>query len=116
MPMQHFKNAQKMDISSLNIEGINAFLQDVASSNDPNSPISFGFFRMEAGSPLEYTYSYDECKIIVEGEMTVEEVGGETVNVSPGDVLFFPKGTKTIFSSKSSGLGFYCGQRKQGEL
>ena len=55
-------------------------------------------------------------KIIVEGEMTVQEVGGETVNVSPGDVLFFPKGTSTIFTSKSSGLGFYCGQRKQGEL
>ena len=48
--------------------------------------------------------------------MTVEEVGGQTVDVSPGDVLFFAKGTKTIFTSKSSGLGFYCGQRKQGEL
>ena len=116
MTMKHFKNAQKMDISSLNMDGINAFLQDVGSSNDPDSPISFGFFRMEAGNPLEYTYGYDECKIIIEGELTIEEVGGETVNVSPGDVLFFPKGTKTVFSSKSSGLGFYCGQRKQGEL
>ncbi len=116
MAMKHFKNAQKMDISSLNIDGINAYLQDVGTSNDADAPISFGFFRMEAGNPLEYTYSYDECKIIVEGEMTVEEVGGETVNVSPGDVLFFSKGTKTIFSSKSSGLGFYCGQRAEGEL
>lgn len=116
MAMKHFKNAQKMEISSLNIDGVNAFLQDVDSSNDPNAPISFGFFRMEAGNPLEYTYSYDECKIIVEGEMTVEEVGGQTVDVSPGDVLFFARGTKTIFTSKSSGLGFYCGQRKQGEL
>ena len=48
--------------------------------------------------------------------MTIKEVGGETVEVSAGDVLFFSKGTKTIFSSNSSGLGFYCGQRKQGEL
>lgn len=116
MAMKHIKNAQKMDVASLNIEGINAFLEDVGSSNDANAPISFGFFRMEAGNPLEYTYSYDECKVIVEGEMTIQEVGGQTVNVSPGDVLFFPKGTKTIFSSKSSGLGFYCGQRKQGVL
>ena len=116
MSMKHFKNAQKMDISSLNIDGVNAFLQDVASSDDANAPISFGFFRMEAGNPLEYTYSYDECKIIGEGEMTIEEVGGQTVNGSPGDVVFFPKGTKTVFSSKSFGLGFYCGQRKQGEL
>lgn len=116
MGMKHIKNAQKMDVASLNIEGINAFLEDIDSSNDANAPISFGFFRMEAGNALEYTYSYDECKIIVEGEMTIQEVGGETVNVSPGDVLFFSKGTKTIFSSNSSGLGFYCGQRKQGEL
>ena len=116
MAMKHYKNAQKMDISSLNIDGVNAFLQDVGSSNDADAPISWGFFRMEAGNQLEYTYSYDECKIIVDGEMTIQEVGGETVNVSPGDVLFFPKGTQTIFSSNSSGLGFYCGQRKQGEL
>lgn len=46
MAMKHFKNAQKMEISSLNIDGVNAFLQDVDSSNDPNAPISFGFFRM----------------------------------------------------------------------
>jgi len=116
MGMKHIKNAQKMDIASLNIEGINVFLEDVGSSNDSNAPISYGLFRMEAGNPLEYTYSYEECKIILEGEMTIQEVGGETANVSPGDVLSFSKGTKVIFSSKSSGLAFYCGQRKQGEL
>ena len=116
MTMKYFKNAQKMDITSLNIDGVNAYLQDVACSDDPNKPISFGFFRMEAGNQLEYTYGYDECKIIVEGEMTIEEPGGEKVDVSPGDVLLFPKGTTIIFTSKSSGLGFYCGQRKEGEI
>ena len=116
MPMQHFKNAQKTDLDSLNIDGVNAFLKDLGSSDNADAPISFGFFRMEAGEQLEYTYSYDECKIIVGGEMTVTEEGGQTVDVSAGDVLFFPNGTKTIFTSKSSGLGFYCGQRKLGEL
>ncbi len=116
MGMKHYKDAQKMDIASLNIDGVNAYLEDVGSSNDASAPISYGFFKMEAGNPLEYTYSYDECKVIVEGEMTIEEVGGETVHVSAGDVLFFSKGTKTVFSSKTFGLGFYCGQRKQGEL
>ena len=48
--------------------------------------------------------------------MTIQEVGGETVNVSAGDVLFFAKGTQTIFTSNSYGLGFYCGQRAQGEI
>jgi hypothetical protein len=31
-------------------------------------------------------------------------------------VLYFSKGTKINFSSKSKGLAFYCGQRKEGEL
>ena len=116
MAMQYFKNAQSKDLASLNVEGVNAYLEDVACSEDPDKPISFGFFRMEAGNQLEYTYSYDECKIIVEGEMTIEEVGGQKVDVSPGDVLFFPKGASIIFTSKSYGIGFYCGQRKEGEL
>ena len=116
MSMQYFPKAQSKQLASLNIEGVNAFLEDVACSNDEEKPISFGFFRMEKGNQLEYTYSYDECKIIVEGEMTIEEKGGEKVNVSPGDVLFFPKGCTIIFTSNSYGIGFYCGQRKEGEV
>ena len=36
MAMKHYKNAQSMDIASLNIDGINAYLQDIDSSNDAN--------------------------------------------------------------------------------
>ena len=114
--MQHHASAQSKDIASLNIEGVNAFLQDVVASNDPNAPITCGFFRMEKGEPLKYTYSYDEAKIILDGEMTISEVGGETIEVKAGDVLYFEEGAKITFSSKSSGLGFYCGQRAVGEL
>ncbi len=109
--MKHHADAQSKDIASLNIEGVNAYLQDVVASNDPNAPISCGFFRMEKGNQLEYTYSYDEAKIILEREMTISEVGGETIEVKAGDVLYFEEGAKITFSSKSSGLGFYCGQR-----
>jgi len=106
MAMKHYKNAQKMDISSLNIDGVNAYLQDVDSSEDAGAPISWGFFRMEAGNQLEYTYGYDECKIIVEGEMTVQEVGGDTVNVSPGDVLFSQKEPVQFSPLSHLDLGF----------
>ncbi len=114
--MEHHAGAQSKDIASLNIEGVNAYLQDVVASNDPNAPITCGFFRMDKGNPLEYVYSYDEAKIILEGEMTISEVGGETIEVKAGDVLYFEEGAKITFSSKSSGLGFYCGQRALGEL
>ena len=114
--MEHHAGAQSQDIASLNIEGVNAYLQDVVASNDPNAPITCGFFKMDKGNPLEYTYSYDEAKIILDGEMTISEVGGETIEVKTGDVLYFEEGAKITFSSKSSGLGFYCGQRAKGEL
>ncbi len=109
--MKHLPNAQAKDIASLNVDGVNAFLEDIVASNDPNAPISCGLFRMEKGNPLEYTYSYDEAKIILDGEMTISEVGGETIEAKAGDILYFEEGAKITFTSKSSGLGFYCGQR-----
>ena len=116
MAMKFFQSAQSKDIASLGIEGINASLQDTVCSENSNSPITCGFFKMEAGNPLEYTYSYDECKIMLEGEMTLTEAGGETVTMKPGDVVYFDSGTTITFSSSSSGTAFYVGQRKLGEL
>ncbi len=114
--MKHFKNAQRMDIASLNIEGINVYLQDIAMSDDGEKPITCGLFRMEKGNPLEYTYSYDEVKIMLEGEMTIKDGSGNTVELRPGDVISFTKGEQITFSSTSSGLAFYCGQRAVGVL
>ena len=116
MAMKHFAQAQAQSITSLNIEGINAYLQDTVSSNNDAAPISCGFFKMEAGNPLEYTYSYDECKIMLEGEMTITEKDGASVEMKPGDVVYFDSGTTVTFSSASSGTAFYVGQRKFGVL
>ena len=116
MGMQYFEKAQSKEIPSLNMDGINAFLQDLVSSKSESSPITSGFFRIEKGNPLEYTYSYDECKIMLAGEMCVTEKGGDTVRLKPGDVIFFDKGTTATFSSDTYGTVFYVGQRKLGEL
>ena len=116
MPVSHFPEAQIHDISSLGIDGVNAFLEDVVSSNDPEAPISCGFFRIEAGSPLKYAYSYDECKVMLEGSMIVTEEGADSIVVRPGDVLFFSAGTSVTFATESSGVAFYCGQRRRGVL
>ena len=115
MGMKYFEKTQSMDIASLNIDGINVFLQDVVSSNDADAPITCGMFRMEAGKTLDYTYSYAECKIMLEGEMTITE-NGSTATIRPGDVVYFDKGTSVTFASNSSGLAFYVGQRKEGVL
>ncbi|KAL3460611.1 RmlC-like cupin domain-containing protein [Aspergillus heterothallicus] len=94
----------------------NAFLGDVDSSDsyNPEKPISAGFYRLEKGTPLVYEYTYDEMKIIVEGEFEIADETGQKVTAVPGDVFHFPKGSKITFTTPSYGLAFYTGQRAKG--
>ena len=114
--MKHFAQARNMELTSMGLDGINAFLTDIQTSDSENAPMTCGFFRFEAGESLDYTYSYNEFKFVVDGEMTITEKGGATVTLAPGDVVFFEKGTEVNFSSKSSGTVFYVAQRRAGEL
>jgi ethanolamine utilization protein EutQ (cupin superfamily) len=71
---------------------------------------------LEKGTPLVYTYSYDEMKIIVEGSFEISDETGKKVTAKPGDVFFFPKGSKITFETEDYGLAFFTGQRKEGVL
>ncbi len=76
-------------------------------------PISAGFYRLEKGTPLVYEYTYHEMKIIVEGSFDITDETGNTVHAVPGDVFYFPKGSKITFTTEDYGLGFFCGQREK---
>ncbi len=54
-------------------------------------------------------------KIIVEGEMVISDEAGNEVYATVGDVFYFPKGSVITFQSPTYGVGFFCGQRKEGE-
>ena len=60
----------------------NAYLGDVVTSTDAEKPISAGIYRLEKGTPLVYTYTYHETKIILEGEFNITDETGQTVHVS----------------------------------
>ena len=75
--------------------------------NDPQKPISAGFYRLEKGTPLVYTYHYDEMKIILEGEYEISDETGQKVTARPGDVFYFPKGATITFTTPNYGLAFY---------
>lgn len=81
-------------------------------SLSPTAPISAGFYRLDPGPELVYTYTYDEMKIIVDGDFEISDETGKSVKAVKGDVFFFPKGSKIIFRTEKGGLGWYCGQRK----
>jgi ethanolamine utilization protein EutQ (cupin superfamily) len=71
--------------------------------------VSCGFYRLEKGTPLVYTYTYDEMKIILEGQFEISDETGQKVTASPGDVFYFPKGAKITFTTEDYGLAFYVG-------
>ncbi|KAL8915897.1 MAG: hypothetical protein Q9172_006583 [Xanthocarpia lactea] len=98
----------------------NAFLGDVFSSDDPTSPISAGFYHLKPGPELIYTYTYDEMKILLEGDMQIsqlkdakgEDVVKEEVDAKKGDTFYFPKGAVVRFRTREGGVAWFCGQRK----
>ena len=78
-------------------------------------PITSGLFRLEAGESLEYTYTYHEIKLIVDGSFIIEDESGQKVTAKPGDLFYFPKGSAITFSTPDFGVGFFCGQRGEDE-
>lgn len=80
-------------------------------STDTEKPISAGFYRLEPGTPLVYTYTYHEMKIIVSGDFTIADETGQKVTATAGDVFYFPKGSVITFTTEKGGLAFYTGQR-----
>lgn len=109
--IKHYENAQDRDIALFTEEQSNVFFEDIVASDDPDAPIACAFFRIEQGEPLTYTYTYDEAKIILEGQMTIDD-GQQKVKAEAGDVVFLPEGVTVTFSSQNSGTAFTCGQRE----
>jgi ethanolamine utilization protein EutQ (cupin superfamily) len=110
LAFSHYAKAQSSFKPPL-IANENAFLGDVYTSTDAEKPVSCGFYRLEKGTPLVYTYTYHEMKIIVEGEFDISDETGQSVHAVAGDVFYFPKGSVITFKTDTYGLAFYTGQR-----
>jgi ethanolamine utilization protein EutQ (cupin superfamily) len=78
--------------------------------------MSGGFYRLEKGTPLDYTYTYDEMKIILEGHFYIKDETDREVKAEKGDVFLFKKGSRIIFRTDDYGLAFFVGQREEGAL
>ena len=115
MAFKLYKKINSESLPSMEVESVNAFLKDFSVSEDLDKPITSGLFRLEAGESLQYTYTYHEMKFIVEGSFMIEDETGKKETVKAGDLLYFPKGTAMTFSTANYGLGFFCGQRGEGE-
>ena len=115
MAFKLYNQITNEELPSMEVEGVNAFLKDFSVSDDADKPITSGLFRLKAGESLKYTYTYHEMKFIVDGSFTIEDETGQKKTVKAGDLLYFPKGTAMTFTTDDFGLGFFCGQRGEGE-
>lgn len=104
------KDAASMKIKSMNEPGVKAFFEDVVGSKDPKAPITCAMFRIEKSEPLKYSYDYDDTKIVLDGEITVND-GKKSHTAHKGDALMLPKGSSVTFTTSSFGLAWACGQR-----
>lgn len=112
-PQLGFRHASGtyQDLPSMQVPAVNAFIADTF-ANPEGSALCGGFFELKAGEPLDYTYTYDEMKVVVEGEFHLTDLdSGQTVVARAKDVLFFPKGSRIRFQTPERALGFYTGQR-----
>ncbi|QMU62371.1 MAG: DUF861 domain-containing protein [Gammaproteobacteria bacterium] len=109
--MKHLGNSVSTELPSMKIDGVNAYIKDIVFSNDPDSPITCGLFRMQKGKELQFAFDYDETSIILEGKMAMAEKGGETIVMKTGDVIYLEEGADITYTSDFSALVFYCGQR-----
>lgn len=115
MAMKHFPQVVGQKLPPMDTGDVAAFLKDFAISEDADKPITSGLFRLEKGKPLTYTYTYHEMKLIVDGTFNIEDDSGQKVTATRGDLFYFPKGSTITFSTPDFGIGFFCGQRGEGE-
>ncbi|MET3175741.1 UNVERIFIED_ORG: ethanolamine utilization protein EutQ [Arthrobacter sp. UYCu721] len=100
-----------LNLPQMNEPGCDAGIGD-ALSNPAGSVMSAGFFELKASEPLVYKYTYDEMKVVVQGEFILtDQSTGEVTRAKERDVLFFPKGTTVKFETLDYALGFFTGHR-----
>ena len=58
--------------------------------------VTQGVWDCTAGR-FNVTFAWDECVMILEGEVTIEEEGGNRYTLQTGDFASFPLGLKTIW-------------------
>jgi ethanolamine utilization protein EutQ len=86
-------------------------LGDIDASKD--NQLSGGFYEQShSEEPLSYTYTYDELKIVLEGELQIKDtLSGEVFVAKTGQVLNISNGAALQFNSPTKARVFYVAKR-----
>ncbi|PLR81272.1 hypothetical protein CVD25_05445 [Bacillus canaveralius] len=94
----------------LGIPKLKSQIIDVPVSSTENA-ISLGYFSMQPSEDFEFTYTYLEVKVVVNGKIIVRDDQGKRHVAEAGDVLIFTPDTTVIFDKESDGDAIYTGHR-----
>lgn len=113
--VQQFPNMVAEELPLLdNTSASLSFLKDFLISAVPGKELAGGLYRLNDGPHLFYKYEYEEFKYIVEGQFNLTDGTGQFVEAKAGDLMYFPKDSEIHFTSPSTALGFFVGQRLGG--
>ncbi|CAH0291535.1 cupin domain-containing protein [Rhodococcoides fascians] len=92
--------------------GTQGFIADVF-ANPNGSEMSAGYFELKhTDAVLDYYYEYDEMKVVLEGEFRLENPDtGQVIMAKKHDAIFFPKGSRILFSTPDRALAYFVGHR-----
>nr|WP_281254469.1 hypothetical protein [Rhodococcus kyotonensis] len=92
--------------------GTEGFIDDVFANPD-GSEMSAGYFELKhTDAVLDYFYEYDEMKVVLEGEFRLENPDtGQVTVAKKHDAIFFPKGSRILFSTPDRALAYFVGHR-----
>ena len=54
-------------------------------------------------------------KLILDGEVTISDDTGQSVDASRGDLFYFPADSAITFTTSDFALAYFVGQRSEGE-
>jgi ethanolamine utilization protein EutQ (cupin superfamily) len=89
-------------------------------AEDPQAPLTSGFFTLDAGCRATTTFSFSEFKYVLAGTFIVTDQTGQRFVGKAGDVIYIPKGSTVTFETGEEGgrtffvsfLFFFFGWRK----
>ncbi|MBM7652305.1 putative cupin superfamily protein [Neobacillus cucumis] len=94
----------------LGIPALKSQIIDVPICSKENA-LSMGYFSMQPSEDFEFTYTYLEVKVIINGKIVVRDDQGIKYVAEAGDVLIFTPETTVIFDKESDGEAIYTGHR-----
>ena len=113
--MQHKGKILDRTLPAMDEFEASAFLDDLAISEDADKATTAGLFLPEAGESTTYTSTHPEMKLILDGEVTISDDTGQSVDASRGDLFYFPAGSTITFTTVDFVLAYFVGQRGEGE-